>query len=33
MPIYMDSHDLNSVTARNVAEAHREDLKIQDNFK
>ena len=33
MPIYMDRHDLNSVTARDVAEAHREDLKIQDQFQ
>ena len=33
MPIYMDRHDLDSVTARDVAEAHREDLKIQDRFK
>jgi AraC-like DNA-binding protein len=33
MPIYMDRHDLKSVTARDVAEAHREDLKIQDRFQ
>ncbi len=33
MPIYMDRHDLKSVTAINVAEAHREDLNIQDDFK
>lgn len=33
MPIYMDRHDLNSVTARDVAEAHREDLKIQHKFQ
>lgn len=33
MPIYMDRHDLKSVTAIDVAEAHREDLKIQDNYK
>jgi AraC-like DNA-binding protein len=33
MPIYMDRHDLKSVTARDVAEAHREDLKIQDKFQ
>ena len=33
MPIYMDRHDLKSVTAKDVAEAHREDLKIQDNYQ
>lgn len=32
MPIYMDRHDLNSVTAKDVAEAHREDLKIQHKY-
>ena len=32
MPIYMDRHDLAAVTAKDVAEAHREDLKIQDNY-
>ncbi len=33
MPIYMDRHDLSSVTARDVAEAHQQDLKIQDDFQ
>ncbi len=33
MPIYMDRHDLKSVTATDVAEAHREDLKIQDKYQ
>jgi AraC-like DNA-binding protein len=33
MPIYMDRHDLDAVTARDVAEAHREDLKIQDQYR
>lgn len=31
MPIYMDRHDL-AVTAEDVAEAHREDVKIQDKY-
>jgi len=33
MPIYMDRHDLDQVTAKDVAEAHSEDLKIQDKYK
>jgi AraC-like DNA-binding protein len=33
MPIYMDRHDLKSVTAKDVAEAHREDLKIQHHYQ
>lgn len=33
MPIYMDRHDLENVTAINVAEAHREDLRIQDKYQ
>lgn len=33
MPIYMDRHDVSeSVTAEIVAQLHREDLKIQDQF-
>lgn len=32
MPIYMDRHDIPGVTAEAVAEAHNEDLKIQDRF-
>lgn len=32
MPIYMDRHDIPGVTAKAVAEAHHEDLKIQDRF-
>ncbi len=31
MPIYMDRHDL-AVTAKDVAEAHREDVKIQHKY-
>ena len=31
MPIYMDRHDL-AVTAEDVAEAHRQDVKIQDKY-
>lgn len=32
MPIYMDRHDIPGVTAKDVAEAHQEDLKIQNNY-
>ncbi|WP_430814788.1 nickel-binding protein [Carboxylicivirga sp. RSCT41] len=32
MPIYMDRHDLPGVTAKDVAKAHQEDLKIQDQY-
>lgn len=32
MPIFMDRHDLPGLTAVDVAEGHREDLKIQDQF-
>lgn len=33
MPIYMDRHDVSEfVTAEQVAQLHREDLKIQDQF-
>lgn len=32
MPIYMDLHIAPGVTAREVAEAHLKDVKIQDNF-
>jgi len=32
MPIYMDRHDVPGVTAKAVAEAHQEDLKIQHKF-
>lgn len=33
MPIYMDRHDVsNTVTAENVAQLHREDLKIEHKF-
>lgn len=33
MPIYMDRHDVSGVTAKDVAEVHQLDLKIQDKFK
>jgi len=33
MPIYMDRHDLEAVTAKDVAEAHLEDLKIQHKYQ
>ena len=33
MPIYMDRHDVSeAVTAENVAQLHREDLKIEHQF-
>jgi AraC-like DNA-binding protein len=33
MPLYMDRHDVSkSVTAENVAQLHKEDLKIQEQF-
>jgi len=32
MPIFMDRHDIPGVTAKAVAEAHQEDLKIQHEF-
>lgn len=32
MPIFMDRHDIGEASAEQVAEAHREDLKIQDKF-
>ncbi len=32
MPIYMDRHDLSGATAKDVAEAHQEDLKIQEQY-
>jgi len=32
MPIYMDRHDIPGLTAEDVAEGHKQDLKIQDQF-
>ncbi|HTE31915.1 MAG TPA: nickel-binding protein [Chryseolinea sp.] len=32
MPIYMDLHTLPGVTAKEVAEAHQQDVSIQDRF-
>ena len=32
MPIFMDRHDMNGVTAADVADAHRKDLEIQDQY-
>ncbi|MCW5516244.1 nickel-binding protein [Muriicola sp. Z0-33] len=32
MPIYMDRHIVPGIEARHAAEAHREDLKIQDEY-
>lgn len=32
MPIYMDRHDFSGITAKDVAAAHQEDLKIQEKY-
>jgi class 3 adenylate cyclase len=32
MPIFMDRHDMRGLTAEDVAEAHRRDLEIQDQY-
>ena len=32
MPIFMDRHDIPGATAKDVAEAHKQDLAIQDDF-
>ncbi len=32
MPIFMDRHDMRGMTAQHVAEAHRHDLEIQDQY-
>ncbi len=32
MPIFMDRHNLTGVTASDIAEAHRKDLEIQDQY-
>ena len=32
MPIYMDRHDIPGLTAMDVAEGHKQDLKIQDRY-
>jgi hypothetical protein len=32
MPIFIDRHDLLGVTAADMAEAHRRDLEIQDQY-
>ena len=32
MPIYMDRHDLTGASAADIAEAHRKDLDIQDEY-
>jgi len=32
MPIYLDRHDLSGMTAADVAEAHRQDLELQDDY-
>src|SRR5258708_12681924 len=30
VPIFLDRHDLSSLTASDIAEAHRKDLEVQD---
>jgi class 3 adenylate cyclase len=32
MPIFMDRHDMKGVTAADIADAHRKDLEIQDQY-
>jgi class 3 adenylate cyclase len=32
MPIFMDRHDMRDMTAEQMAEAHRKDLEIQDQY-
>ena len=32
MPIFMDRHDSKDVTAEDIAEAHKKDLAIQDQY-
>ena len=32
MPLYMDRHELEGVTARAVAEAHEKDMQVQDRY-
>jgi class 3 adenylate cyclase len=32
MPIFMDRHDLQATTAKQIADAHRKDLEIQDRY-
>ena len=32
MPIYMDRHDVEDTTAKEVADAHQKDLELQDKF-
>lgn len=32
MPIYMDRHDILGATAADIADAHRKDLEIQDQY-
>ena len=32
MPIFMDRHDMTGATAADLAEAHRKDVEIQDQY-
>lgn len=32
MPIFMDRHDMKGVTPADIAEAHRKDLEVQDQY-
>jgi len=32
MPIFLDRHDLSGLTATDIAEAHRKDLEVQDQY-
>ena len=32
VPIFLDRHDLSGLTASDIAEAHRKDLEVQDQY-
>lgn len=32
MPIFLDRHDMRGLSATDIAEAHRKDLELQDNY-
>src|SRR5919106_1130217 len=32
MPIFLDRHDLSGLTAADIAEAHRQDLEVQERY-
>ncbi len=32
MPVFMDQHDLTVFSAEDLAQAHKMDLEVQDNY-